>query len=154
MDRIKRRISNTDAIAHNNLVEQARQAEHLLRCARSPAYKRVYERWQKMMDSLSSEQAKLAEIMSYDRIRRQQCEADGPCEEQPKDADKPCAVPPPVLFQSSDIVDSSAAFIIGSMFMTQEQWSQIPEDVKAEEEMRKVNEEYDRQLVRMSGFEW
>jgi hypothetical protein len=38
--------------------------------------------------------------------------------------------------------------------MSKEQWEQIPEDVKAMAEMRQVNEEYDRQLIRLSGWEW
>ena len=40
------------------------------------------------------------------------------------------------------------------MFADEEKLKQMREDAEASKEMMEVNERYDRQMVRMSGFEW
>lgn len=59
----ERHIDTGEAMRHNEQVEQARRAEHLRRCAVSPAYKRVYDRRQEMMTTMRREQFKVADTM-------------------------------------------------------------------------------------------
>ena len=33
-------------------------------------------------------------------------------------------------------------------------WQQLPDDIRAMAALRQVNDKYDRQLIRLSGFEW
>lgn len=150
-----RHTDNGEAMAHNRMVEQAREAEHQRRCDQSPAYKRVYQRWQQTMTFMGRQQAQLASTIQ--EAMRQQTVTDvmGNCEKQTVRIGHPEPVPPPAELQHTAAFGNPlSAFIFAALFMSKEQWEQIPEDVKAMAEMRQVNEEYDRMLIRLSGFEW
>lgn len=155
MDGGRRHIDNGEAMAHNRMVEQAREAEHQRRCAESPAYKRVYERWKQIYLSLKGQQAQVSNAMQ--EAMRQQSVTDvmGNCEKQTVRIGHPEPVPPPAELQHAAALGNPlSAFVLAALFMSKEQWEQIPEDVKAMAEMRQVNEEYDHMLIRLSGFEW
>lgn len=155
MDGGRRHIDNGEAMAHNRMVEQAREAEHQRRCAESPAYKRVYERWKQIDLSLKGQQAQVANAMQ--EAMRQQTVTDvmGNCEKQTVHIGHPEPVPPPSELQHAAIGNPlSAAFIFAALSSTKEQWQQIREDVRVMEEMHRVDDKYDRQLIRLSGFEW
>ena len=155
MDGGRRHIDNGEAMRHNEAVEQAREAEHLRRCAESPAYKRVYERWKQIDLSLKGQQAQVANAMQ--EAMRQQTVTDvmGNCEKQTVRIGHPEPVSPPAgLQQAAAFGNPLSAFIFAALSSTKEQWQQIHEDVRAMEEMYQVNDKYDRQLIRLSGFEW
>ena len=151
----ERHIDTGEAMHHNNEVEQARRAEHLRRCAESPAYKRVYERWQKTIARMQTEQAREINIMRAAMQQQVITNIADNCDVQPVHIGRPCPLPPPS--EQEQLAPSGGAFgafVFASLFMTKEQWEQIPENLQAMEEMRKVDEEYDRQIICLSGFEW
>jgi hypothetical protein len=143
-------------MAHNRRVELAREAEHLRRCDQSLAYKRVYQRWQQTMAFMGRQQAQLAntiqEAMNVQRVS----DTVGNIESQTvRHESRPDPLPPPAELQRAAAFGNPlSAFVLAALFMSKEQWEQIPEDVKAMAEMHQVNEEYDRQLIRLSGWEW
>lgn len=150
-----RHTDNGEAIAHNRRVEQAREAEHQRRCDQSPAYKRVYKRWKQIDLSLKGQQMQVGNAMQ--EAMRQQTVTDvmGNCEKQTIRIGHPEPVPPPAELQHTAAIGNPlSAFIFSALSSTKEQWQQIHEDVRAMEEMCRVNDEYDRQLIRLSGFEW
>ena len=68
---------------------------------------------------------------------------------------RPDPLPPPSELQHTAAFGNPlSTFIFAALFMSKEQWEQIPENVKAMAEMCQVNAEYDRQLIRLSGWEW
>jgi len=148
------RIDTGEAMRHNNEVEAARRAEHLRRCEESPAYKRVYERWQQMMERMGREQCKVAQAMQQSIMSQKVSNIMGNCEKQTIHIGRPEPLPPQ---KELDQLAASSPLAIGFLalfFMSKEQLEQIPEDIKAMEEMAQVNAEYDSQIIRMSGFEW
>lgn len=152
----ERHINSEEAMHHNQQVEQARQAEHLRRCAESPAYKRVYERSLKISRDAVQTLPIIQQTIS-DQMRQQTAQT-------VNDSMKPRFVklkdhPGPVL--PSDVLKSLAGcgnpflwFLIGLMFTDTDQLRLMREDVVAIQEMNEVNEQYDRQMILMSGFEW
>lgn len=149
----RRHIDNGEAVRHNEQVEQARKAEHLRRCAESPAYKRVYERWKKTMAYMQSEQAKVHDVIDQAMRQQQITNVMGNCETQPVHIGPPLP-PPSEQNQLASAGFAFSAFMIGALFTTEEQRQQLQEDLKAMGEMDEVNKRYDRQMIRMSGFEW
>ena len=145
-----------EAMDHNRRVEQAREAEHLRRCDQSPAYKRVYQRWQQTMAFMGRQQAQVASAMQEAVSTQRVSDTMSNIESQPvRHGSSPDPLPPPAELQhAAALANPLSAFVLAALFMSKEQWEQIPEDVKAMAEMRQVNEEYDRQLIRLSGFEW
>ena len=150
----ERHIDTGEAMRHNEQVEQARRAEHLRRCAESPAYKRVYDRWQQTMAFMQGEQSKVASAIQEAMRQQTVTDVTGNCEKQTVRIGRPEPIPPPKELECLASAGPLAGFFVASLFLSKERWEQIQEDVKAIEEMRKVNEEYDRQVIRMSGFEW
>lgn len=140
---------------HNEQVEQAREAEHQRRCAESPAYKRVYERWKQVDLSLKGQQAQVSNAMQEAMNLQTVTDVMGNCERQTVRIGHPEPVPPPSELQHAAALGNPlSAFIFAALSSTKEQWQQIHEDVRAMEEMYQVNDKYDRQLIRLSGFEW
>lgn len=155
MDGGRRHIDNGEAMAHNRMVEQAREAEHQRRCAESPAYKRVYERWKQIDLSLKGQQAQVSNAMQEAMRLQTVTDVMGNCEKQTVRIGHLELVPPPFEQQhAAAFVNPLSAFIFAALSSTKEQWQQIHEDVRAMEEMYQVNDKYDRQLIRLSGFEW
>lgn len=155
MYRDRRHIDTGEAMRHNEEVELARKAEHMRRCAESPAYKRVYERWLETMAFMGREHAKVQNTI-YQSIQQQHItDVMGNCQEQSIHVGPPVPLPPP---SEQDQLASTglafSAFLIGALFMSEERRQQLREDLKASEEMDEVNKSYDRQLICMSGFEW
>lgn len=151
----ERHIDTGEAMRHNEQVEQARRAEHLRRCAVSPAYKRVYDRRQDMMATMRREQFKVADAMRQAMQQQTVTDVMGNCHEQPVRIGRPEPLPPSSELNQLAASDGAlGALLFAGLFMTKEQWAQIPENLKAMEEMRQVDAEYDRQIIRLSGFEW
>ena len=46
------------------------------------------------------------------------------------------------------------AIILGVMFMTDEQRRELEEEREAWKEIHQIEDEYDRRMIKMSGFEW
>lgn len=156
MDGGRKNINISDAMAHNRFVEQAREAEHLRRCAESPAYKRVYERWKQTMEYINSQQLQVAKAMREAMRAQATTETtDGTNSKHVCHGICPESLPTPTEWEQAAVMSTPfSAFIYASMFMTKEKWEQIPENVRAMDEMRQVDEEYDSHIIRMSGFEW
>jgi len=151
-----RHTDNGEAMDHNRRVEQAREAEHQRRCDQSPAYKRVYQRWQQTMTFMGRQQAQVAStIQEAMNVQRVSDTTDSLASQPLRHSLRPDPLPPPAeLQQAAAFGNPLSAFVLAALFMSKEQWEQIPEDVKAMAEMRQVNEEYDRQLICLSGWEW
>lgn len=149
-------IDNGEAMRHNQLVEQARQAEHLRRSAESPAYKRVYERCLSMKTTMQREQLKVFDAMQQAIQQQPASNVMKHCDPQsvrigPSESLLPL---PSELNQLTEPGGALGILVFGVLFMTEEQRAQIHDNVKAIEEMCQVNKEYDRQLIRKSCFEW
>ena len=152
----ERHIDNGEAMRHNEAVEQARRAEHLRRCAQSPAYKRVYERWQEVNRKLAGEIQTVQHIIC-DQMQQQTAQPIGETmTSQPvKFKDRPDPLPPPEEQQRLAATGNPWTwFLLGMMFADEEKLKQMREDAVATQEMMEVNARYDRQMICMSGFEW
>ena len=72
-----------------------------------------------------------------------------------KQKDRPDPIPPPDDLQRlAGYNNPWSWFLLGLMFANAEQLKQMREDAAAILEMTEVDERYDRQMIRMSGFEW
>ena len=152
----ERHIDSCDAMQHNEQVEQERQAEHLRRCAESQAYKRVYERWQ-AMNKVAMQQAATIQQTIHDQMCQQQAQpiSDTMKAQPVKLGECPEPIPlPENLQQMAGYNNPWTWFILGMMFADDEKLKQMREDAAATKEMMEVNERYDRQIIRLSGFEW
>ena len=136
-------------------VEQARRAEHLRRCAESPAYKRVYERWLTMNREHIQQ---IATILNADINQRNSQEVQ-PLSESVKSQfvklkDRPDPIPPPEELQRIATCGNPWAwFILGLMCADEEKLKQMREDAVATQEMVEVNKKYDCEMICLSGFE-
>lgn len=139
-------IDTASAIEHNRRIEQARQAEHLRRCAASPAYKRVYERMQEIVADILRDQATLQNAMK-ESIQQQRI---GDIMGTSTSAVRPVPAPLPSDFHPSPNPLSA----LRGAIISQESLEQMQEDVKALVEIRQVNDEYDRHIIRKSCFSW
>ena len=85
-----------EAMAHNRRVEQAREAEHQRRCDQSPAYKRVYQRWQQTMAFMGRQQAQVASAIQEAVSTQRVSDTMGNIESQPlRHGSRPDPLPPP-----------------------------------------------------------
>ena len=149
-----RHIDTGEAMRHNEAVEQARHAEHLRRCAESPAYKRVYERWLEMGKVLTQQMATTMQTLN-DQMRQQTVLPISEAVKTQTAIHKPTPLPPPSDLQClAGCCNPWSWFMLGMMFVDEERLKQMKEDMVAMKEMQEVNEQYDRQMIRMSGFEW
>ena len=152
----ERHIDTGDAMRHNELVEQARRAEHLRRCAESPAYKRVYNRSLTMNRKAMLQTATIQQAIS-NQMRQQAVQplSDSMKSQPVKQKDRPDPIPPPDDLQRlAGYNNPWSWFLLGLMFADAKQLKQMREDAAAILEMTEVDERYDRQIIRMSGFEW
>ena len=156
MDGGRRHIDVGEAMAHNRMVEQAREAEHQRRCDQWPAYKRVYERWLTMNRELVGEIQAVQQTIC-DQMRQQTVQPLSDSMKSQPVKIKGQSVP----IQSKEDLECLAAewhpwtcFFLGMMFSGDEKLKQMREDYAATQEMIEVNDKYDRQLIRLSGFEW
>lgn len=152
----ERHINKGNAMRHNEQVEQARQAEHLRRCAESPAYERVYKRWLKMNGDAMQQTATTLQVISDQMCQQKAQSLSDSMKPKPiKLRNRPDPIPPPGDLQRLTGCGSPWTwFLLGMMFADEDKLKQMREDAVASQEMMKVNERYDRQIIHMSGFEW
>ena len=145
-----------EAMAHNRRVEQAREAEHQRRCDQSPAYKRVYQRWQQTMTFMGRQQAQVASAIQEAVSTQRVSDTMGSLASQPlRHGSRPDPLPPPAeLQQAAALASPLSALVCAALFLTSEQWQQLPDDIRAMAALRQVNDKYDHQLIRLSGWEW
>jgi len=151
-----RHTDSGEAMAHNRMVEQAREAENLRRCAESPAYKRVYERWQAVNRKLLGISAAQQQALN-DNMRSQTVQplSDSIKSQPIRIGNRPDPIPSPDdLRHLAACGNPWVPFLLGMMFADGEKLKQMREDAAATQEMMEVNDRYDRQMIRMSGFEW
>lgn len=150
MDR-PRGISSGEAMRWNEDVERRRKAYHEMRCAEHPIYKRAYERLQedrrRMQEQIGKSIAQLSDAMNADRQQRMNGTVENT--EQPVRENKKMphgiAAGLGIAFAATMLVDSEKIY---------QRLKELEEERPYLEEIRKADQEFDRELIRMSGFEW
>lgn len=168
------KISSGEAMRWNADVERRRREYHERRCAEDPIYKRAYERQREMilrmqkMQSMSM--AQLANAMSDDEITKCQKVLN-----QMDTADQPQRLKThEEVIRDQAIVDSVirnpeqfplnevgcglglavASTLLADGDSLKQRLKEMQEEIPYADEIRRTDARFDKELIRMSGFEW
>ena len=171
MDRPKG-IDSGEAMRWNADVERRRREHHERRCAENPIYRRAYERQQEMLQRMQKMQsvavAQLANAMSEDADLRCQKAHDIMSEtistqrmKTHEEAMRERALMTDVAKYGREGIPGgglAAAFLVGMMFTDSDKLRQRLQELEEEkpyvEEIRRADSEFDKEMIRLSGFEW
>lgn len=159
-------INSGEAMLWNADVERRRIAHHQKRCAEDPIYKRVYERQQEMMQriqlKINRDMAQVMNAMNSDENTKCQQLSDqtnvGNEQQVIKSHDE-------AMRERRILIENAASrgrlakfglgFILSAVgFADYERMKQLNEEQPYAEEIRKADAEFDKEIIRMSGFEW
>ena len=161
-------ISSGEAMRWNEDVERRRKAYHELRCSEDPIYKRAYERRQEMlariqkMNSMAMAQISNAIYGLKNTKYRADVENMAQCV---KSHDEIMRERKDLLTRMKQEKDSGIAngTIIASTSVwptlfclpeTERRLKEMEEEQPYVEEIRKADAEFDKEIIRLSGFEW
>ena len=162
-------IDSGDVMRWNANVERRRREHHERRCSEDAVYRRAYERRQEMIQKMQSmASSQLANVMGQETNLRHQKVSD-----QMAEAGKPQRVKThEEMIRDMAIMDSvirnpdgfpvsgiGFGLAIGSMLLAdddrlKQRLKELEEEIPYAEEIRRTEEEFDKELIRMSGFEW
>lgn len=156
--------SSADAMRWNADVERRRREHHESRCAEDPIYKRAYERQQETVE-------KMRKMNAVDMLRLRDALDGGDTKLQQKTPEK--APEPPTedvraaireLSESlgmpagSDTAGNMLAFAALAMVFgetdMEERLRELEEERPYAEEIRKADEAFDSEIIRLGGFVW
>ena len=174
MDR-PRNISSGEAMRWNADVERRRREHHQRRCAEDPIYQRAYERQQEMMQRMQKMQrAAMAQLQNAMAVAENtKCQQ---ATDQTARAERPQRVKTheEAMLERSLLLERAgqygkaaaagagdcalAAGIMAMMLADGDKLKQHLKELEEEkpyaEEIRRADEEFDKEMIRMSGFEW
>ena len=165
-----RRISSGEARAWNEEVERRRKLYHEHRCAEDAMYRRAYERLQeqrrRLNEMIGKNMVQLADAMNVDCQQRVNSVTDG-VEQQPikthEEVVRDRALMDSVSGNHAEWLAHGAGFGLGfavaaMMLADGEKMAQRLKELEEErpyaEEIRREDERFDKEIIRMSGFEW
>ena len=169
MDR-PRIISSGEAMRWNDDVERRRREYHEQRCAEDALYRRAYERLRKQRRRLQVQIGKsmvqLADAMNAECQQRVNSVTENVGQQPIKTheevmldrmmMDSFCKYPAEVM---GHVMGSGLGFAVASMMLVDgermnRRIRELAEERPYLEEIRKADEEFDREIIRLSGFEW
>lgn len=169
MDR-PRPISSGEARAWNEDVERRRREYHEQRCAEDAMYRRAYERLQeqrrRLNEMIGKSMVQIADAMNADCQQRVNSVTEG-VEQQPikthEEVMRDRSLMGSVSRNPAEWFSNGAGFGLGFAVATmmfadsekmQRRMKELEEEKPYAEEIRKADEEFDREIIRLSGFEW
>lgn len=165
-----RNISSGEAQAWNEDVERRRREYHEHRCAENALYRRAYERQQEMRRRIQRQASEaltqLADVMNADCQQRVNSVTEG-VEQQPikthEEVMRDRSLMDSVSRNPAEWLAHGAGFGLGfavaaMMFADGEKMQRRMKELEEErpyaEEIRRADEEFDKEMIRLSGFEW
>ena len=165
-----RNISSGEAMRWNEDVERRRREYHEQRCAENALYRRAYERQQEMRRRIQRQASEaltqLADAMHTDCMQRVNSITEDACCQPVKTHEE--------VMREQALMDSmsrnptewfahSTGFGLGlavaaMMFADGEKMKRQMQEMEEErpylEEINRIDAQFDREIIRMSGFEW
>lgn len=165
-----RNISSGEAMRWNEDVERRRMAYHEQRCAEDAMYRRAYERLQedrrRLNEMIGKSMVQIADAMNADCQQRVNSVTEG-VEQQPvrthEEVIRDRALMDSVSRNPVEWLAHGAGFGLGfavaaMMFADgekmQRRMKELEEERPYSEEIRRADEEFDREMICLSGFEW
>jgi len=169
MDRPKS-ISSGEAMRWNDDVERRRREYHEQRCAEDALYRKAYERQQeerrRLQILIGKSMVQLADAMNEDCQQRVNSVTEN-VESQPikthEDVMLERMLMDSVVKSSTEWMAHSTGFRLGfavaAMMLAdgeklRQRMKELEEEKPYAEEIRKADEEFDKEIIRLSGFEW
>ena len=169
MDR-PRGISSGEAMRWNEDVERRRREYHEQRCAENALYRRAYERQQeqrlRLNEMIGKNMVQLADAMNADCQQRVNSVTEG-VEQQPirthEEVMRDRALIDSVSRNPAEWFSNGAGFGLGfavaAMMLAdgekmKRQMQEMEEERPYLEEINRIDEEFDREMICLSGFEW
>ena len=167
-------ISSSEAMRWNADVEQRRRAYHEMRCSKDPIYRRAYERRQEMMQRMQKmhdvTMAQLANAMNENEITKcqkvlnQMDVSDQPQrlkthEEVIRDqAIVDSVIRNPEQFPLNEVGCGLGLAVASTLLADgdslKQRLKEMQEEIPYADEIRRTDARFDKELIRMSGFEW
>lgn len=165
-----RPINSGEAMRWNEDVECRRKEYHEQRCAENALYRRAYERLQEqrrlLQEQIGKSMVQIADAINSDRQQRVNSVMDN-VEQQPikthEEVMRDCALMDSICKYPTEAMVHFTGFGLGfavaaMMFVDGKSMNQrimeLAEERPYLEEIRRINEEFDKEIIRMSGFEW
>ena len=164
-----RPINSGDAMRWNEDVERRRREYHEQRCAEEPLYRRAYERQQEMKQRINKmavlDMLRLREAIGDEESAecRRAAKYGIPEKNTPEQAMGEVRAAITKLSKSlgmsasSDVAGNVLAFGVMAMLFDPEaaqRLKELEEERPYAEEIRKADENFDREMICLSGFEW
>lgn len=154
----------------NEDVERRRREYHEQRCAENALYRRAYERQQEMRRRIQKQASEaltqLADALHTDCMQRANSIGEDACCQPVKTHEevmRDCALMDSVSGNYAEWLAHGAGFGLGfavaaMIFADGEKMAQRLKELEEErpyaEEIRRADERFDKEIIRMSGFEW
>jgi hypothetical protein len=165
-----RSISSGEAMRWNEDVERRRKEYHEQRCAENALYRRAYERLQEqrrhLQETISKSMVQLADAMNADCQQRVNSVMDN-VEQQPvktheevmrnhalMDSVCKCSSEAMAHFTGFGFGFAVAAMMLVDGKRMNQRIMELAEERPYLEEIRRIDEEFDKEIIRLSGFEW
>jgi hypothetical protein len=148
-----RSISSGDAMRWNEDVERRRKEYHEQRCAENALYRRAYERLQEqrrmLQEQIGKSMVQIADAINSDCQQRVNSVMDN-VEQQPIKTHEEVMA----HFTGFGLGFAVAAMMLVDGKRMNQRIMELAEERPYLEEIHKANAEFDRELIRMNGFEW
>ena len=165
-----RSITNGEAMRWNADVERRRREHHERRCNEDPIYRRAYERRQEMMQRMQKMQsvamAQLQNAMSEaENTKCQQVTGQTNVAEEPQKVktheevmqERALLVEQYGKDGAAGVCECALSAGMLAMFFdpnAEQRLKELEEEKPYAEEIRRADAEFDKELIRLSGFEW
>lgn len=164
------RLSNGEAMRWNEDVERRRREYHERRCAENALYRRAYERQQEMRQRMERQVSEcltqIADVMHMECCQRVNSAMED-AQQQPvktqEEAMHDWALMDSVSKNPAEWFAHGTGFGLGfavaaMMFADSEKMQRRMKELEEErpylEEINRADEQFDREIIRLSGFEW
>lgn len=148
-----RPISSGEAMRRNEDVERRRKEYHEQRCAENALYRRAYERMQEqrrlLQEQMGKSMVQLANAINSDCQQRVNSVMDNVEQQTIKTHEEVMA-----HFTGFGLGFAVAAMMLVDGKRMNQHIMELAEERPYLEEIRRINEEFDKEIIRMSGFEW
>ena len=148
-----RPINSGEAMRWNEDVEHHRKEYHEQRCAENALYRRAYERLQEqrrlLQEQMGKSMVQLANAINSDSQQRVNSVMDNVEQQTIKTHEEVM-----VNFTGFRLGFAVAAMMLVDGKRMNQHIMELAEERPYLEEIRRINEEFDKEIIRMSGFEW
>ena len=165
-----RPINSGEAMRWNEDVEHHRKEYHEQRCAENALYRRAYERLQEqrrlLQEQMGKSMVQLANAINSDSQQRVNSVMDN-VEQQPikthEQVMRDCALMDSICKYPAEVMAHFTGFGFGfavaaMMLVDGKRMNQLIMELAEErpylEEIRRIDEKFDKEIIRLSGFEW